>query len=136
VQGKLNSYYELLAMKDIQEIQELVQTYFDGLYDGQAEKMRAVFDPRAVVAGEVNGVPYYKSIDEYLAGVASRKSPREQGEPMDMELLGVEITANLATARLNVKMMGFNYYNYFSIIRQEKRWLVITKTLTNVAQPE
>jgi Putative lumazine-binding len=119
-------------MKDLQQIEALVQAYFEGLYTGQVEKMRSAFDPRAVVAGEVNGVPYYKTIDEYLAGVASRKSPSEQGEAMNMQLLGVDITSNIATARLHVSMLGFNYYNYFSLIRQQTQWLVIAKTLVNV----
>jgi ketosteroid isomerase-like protein len=119
-------------MHDTREIIELVQHYFDATRIGDLAQLRAVFDPRAVVAGEVNGAPYYKTIDEYLAGVASRKSPAELGEPAEMELLMLDVQQNLATAKLHVRMLGFNYYNYFSFIRQRDRWLVITKTLTNV----
>ncbi|WP_321923943.1 nuclear transport factor 2 family protein [Paraburkholderia guartelaensis] len=119
-------------MNDSNEIVELVQRYFDATWRGDVEQLRTVFDPRAIVAGEVNGQPYYKTIDEYLAGVAIRKSPAELGEPVETELLMLDVQQNIATAKLHVRMLGFNYYNYFSIMRQRDRWLVITKTLTNV----
>ncbi|WP_042261675.1 nuclear transport factor 2 family protein [Paraburkholderia heleia] len=119
-------------MKNSSEIVELVQRYFDAAWRGDAEQLRRVFDPRAIVAGEVNGKPYYKTINEYLAGVANRKSPAEVGEPVEMELLMLDVQQNIATAKLHVRMLGFNYYNYFSIIRQGGSWLVITKILTNV----
>jgi ketosteroid isomerase-like protein len=119
-------------MNDINEIVELVQRYFDATWRGDVAQLRTVFDPRAIVAGEVNGQPYWKTIDEYLAGVASRKSPAELGEQVEMELLMLDVQRNIATAKLHVRMLGFNYYNYFSIVRQQDQWLVVTKTLTNV----
>ena len=119
-------------MSDTNELVELVQRYFDATWRGDVAQLRTVFDPRAIVAGEVNGQPYYKTIDEYLAGVASRKSPAERGEKVEMELLMLDVQQNIATAKLHVRMLGFNYYNYFSIMRQQEKWLVITKTLTNV----
>ncbi|MBV8259945.1 nuclear transport factor 2 family protein [Paraburkholderia sp. JHI2823] len=120
-------------MNDSNEIVELVQRYFDATWRGDVEQLRTVFDARAIVAGEVNGRPYYKTIDEYLVGVADRQSPAELGEPVETELLMLDVQKNIATAKLRVRMLGFNYYNYFSMVRQRDTWLVITKTLTNVA---
>ncbi|MEX3962055.1 nuclear transport factor 2 family protein [Paraburkholderia sp. EG286B] len=104
-------------MNDSNEIVELVQRYFDATWRGDVEQLRTVFDARAIVAGEVNGEPYYKTIDEYLAGIANRKSPAELGEAVDTELLMLDVQKNIATAKLHVRMLGFNYYNYFSIVR-------------------
>ncbi len=119
-------------MSDSDEITELVQRYFDATWRGDVAQLKTVFDPRAIVVGEVNGQPYYKSIDEYLAGVANRKSPEELGEKVEMKLVMHDVQQNIATAKLHVRMLGFNYYNYFSIVRQHDTWLVIAKTLTNV----
>jgi hypothetical protein len=120
------------AMNDTDEITALVRRYFDATWRGDVAQLKTVFDPRAIVVGEVNGQPYYKSIDEYLAGVASRQSPAERGEKAEMELLMLDVQQNIATAKLHARMLGFNYYNYFSLVRQQDKWLVITKTLTNV----
>jgi hypothetical protein len=119
-------------MNDTDEITALVRRYFDATWRGDVAQLKTVFDPRAIVVGEVNGQPYYKSIDEYLAGVASRQSPAELGEKAEMELLMLDVQQNIATAKLHARMLGFNYYNYFSLVRQQDKWLVITKTLTNV----
>jgi hypothetical protein len=120
------------AVTDIEDIGALIQRYFDATWRGDVAQLRTVFDPRAIVAGEVNGQPYWKTIDAYLEGVANRKSPAELGEPVEMELLMLDVQGNIATAKLHVRMLGFNYYNYFSIVRQHDRWLVVTKTLTNI----
>ncbi|WP_063896792.1 nuclear transport factor 2 family protein [Burkholderia anthina] len=119
-------------MYDSKKIIELVERYFDATYRGDVAQLRTVFDARATVVGEVNGQPYFKTIDEYLDGVASRKSPKEIGDNVVMELLALDVQGNIAIAKLHVRMLGFNYYNYFTIIRQRDTWLVITKTLTNV----
>jgi ketosteroid isomerase-like protein len=119
-------------MQETTEIVEVVERYFDATWRGDVAQLRTVFDPRAVVAGEVNGQPYYKTIDEYLDGVAKRKSPAEFGEQVVMELLMLDVQQNIAVAKLHVRMLGFNYYNHFSFVRQHDRKLVITKTLTNV----
>jgi ketosteroid isomerase-like protein len=119
-------------MQNTMEIIEVVQRYFDATWRGDVAQLRTVFDTRAVVVGEVNGQPYYKTIDEYLEGVAKRKSPAELGERVVMELLMLDVQHTTAVAKLHVQMLGFNYYNHFSLVRQQDRWLVITKTLTNV----
>jgi hypothetical protein len=116
------------------EIIAVIDRYFDGTFRGDVETLRSVFDPRAVVAGEVNGQPYYKPIDMYLAGVASRESPEKVGQPVQMELIAIDVVEGIASAKLHVRMLGFNYYNFFSLIRQVNEWKVIMKTLTNVKQ--
>jgi hypothetical protein len=118
--------------RDHVEIQKIVARYFDGLFRGDVEALRSVFDPRAVVAGEVKGQPYYKPIEAYLAGVASRQSPEQLGDPVVMDLIAIDVASNIASAKLNVRMLGFNYFNYLSFIRQADTWRVILKTLTHI----
>jgi hypothetical protein len=55
-------------MNDTNEIIGLVRRNFDATWRGDVTQLRAVFDPRAKVAGEVDGQPYYKTIDELHAG--------------------------------------------------------------------
>jgi hypothetical protein len=50
------------------------------LLRGDVEKLRSVFDSHAIVVGEIHQQPYYKTIEAYLDGVASRQSPEKFGE--------------------------------------------------------
>ncbi|WP_162818224.1 nuclear transport factor 2 family protein [Aquirhabdus parva] len=118
-------------MQDVKAITALIERYFDATYRGDVALLRSVFDPRARVIGEINGVPYAKHIDEYLAGVAGRQSPEEVGDPVVMTLLALDVQHTIAMVKLHVQMLGFNYYNFFSLVRQQRAWRVMTKTLTH-----
>ena len=55
-----------------QDIDTLLKTYFDGLYQGDPERLRQVFHPQAQLFGEVRGAPYQNTVDGWLNAVASR----------------------------------------------------------------
>jgi len=101
---------------------------------GDVEKLRSVFDSHAIVVGEIHQQPYYKTIEAYLDGVASHQSPEKFGERVQMDLISLDVTSNIASAKLHVHMLGFNYFNFLSFIRQAGEWRVITKSLTHVEE--
>jgi hypothetical protein len=63
------------------EVARIIDAYFDALFNGDVERLRGTFHPRAILSGEVKGAPYHKTVDEYLSAVANRQSPRALGEP-------------------------------------------------------
>lgn len=79
---------------------------------GDVEKLRSVFDSHAIVVGEIHQQPYYKTIEADLDGVASHQSPEKFGERVQMELISLDVTSNIASAKLHVHMLGFNYFNF------------------------
>jgi Putative lumazine-binding len=94
---------------------------------GDVEKLRSVFDSHAIVVGEIHQQPYYKTIEAYLDGVASRQSPEKLGERVQMELISLDVTSNIASAKLHVRMLGFNYFNFLFFIRQAGEWRVLRR---------
>jgi len=108
--------------------------YFKGVYEGNVSLLRQVFHEGTLVFGDVNGKPYFKTIDQYLDGVASRVSPKDSGKPYKASILSIDIINSIAVAKLNVQQYEFNYYNFMTLHKIEDRWLIVSKTLTNVAQ--
>jgi hypothetical protein len=111
---------------------KLMDVYFNGIYTGDATTLRSTFHPRCRLFAEVNGEPYEKSVDEYMDGVANRKSPECLGEPFSMEAIGVEILGNIALVRTRQQMLGFNYFDYLTLVRRGELWQIVNKTFTNV----
>lgn len=114
------------------EIQSLIDDYFKGIFYGDVVKLRLAFHPQCLLLGDINGLPYFKNVDEYIEGVRNRKSPHEQGENFRMEILGIEILGNNAIAKLHLPMLGYNYYDFLSLSKISGRWQIVNKLFTNV----
>lgn len=118
--------------KELLAISEMIDTYFAGLYTGDVEKLEAVFHPQSLLFGDINGQPYLKALPDYLEGVKNRQSPRDLGESQHMQTISIEVLNDVAYAKLHVPMLGFNYYDYLSLIRTEGRWMISSKSFTHV----
>lgn len=119
-------------MQDHQAVLMAVSEYFKGVFSGEVDRLRAVFHPRAALFAEIRGEAYYKPLEEYLDVVAHRKSPEALGEPFLMKPISVEVTHNMAFAKVHCPMLGYNYYDYLSFVRQDGRWIIVNKLFTDV----
>lgn len=119
-------------MEDHQSILVVMADYFNGLYTGDTVLLRSVFHPEAALFANVNGQSYYKPLDAYLDGVEQRESPEELGEPYQMKVLSVDVTHNIASAKVHVPARGFNYYNYLSLVKRDGIWVIVNKIFSDV----
>lgn len=119
-------------MEDHQAILEVLSEYFAGLFAGDVGRLRAVFAPEAALFAEFSSLSYRKSLDAYLEGVARRLSPEARGEPFRMRVLSLDVLHNIAMAKVHVPALGFNFYNYLSLVRKGGRWLIVNKVFDDV----
>jgi hypothetical protein len=119
-------------MQDHQSILQLLSDYFRGLHAGDVELLRSVFDPEAVLFAELGGGSYRKSLDAYLDGVSQRSSPAELHEPFRMRVLSLEVLHDMAVARVHVPALGFNFYNYLSLLRRGGSWRIVSKVFDDI----
>ncbi|MBL8269000.1 nuclear transport factor 2 family protein [Steroidobacter sp.] len=115
-----------------QEIEALLKTYFEGLYHGDSERLRAVFHPQAQLFGEVRGKPYQNTLEGFVTAVANRQSPHAKGEPFQMETLEIQVLNQIAYVRARAPMLGFNYFDYLALVHNGERWLITNKLFTHV----
>ncbi|MDI9257929.1 nuclear transport factor 2 family protein [Flavobacterium sedimenticola] len=113
-------------------IQQTIQNYFNGIFNGDTMLLLKVFHPNCLLIGDINGQPYFKDVNQYLMGVKERKSPSELSEPFRMEILSIEVLGNNAVAKLHVPMLGFNYYDFLSLSKINSEWVIVNKLFTNV----
>jgi hypothetical protein len=116
----------------IQAILAVLSDYFAGLYTGDTERLRSVFHPEAALFAELGGQPYHKPLSSYLEGVAQRRSPEALGETYRMRVLSLDVLHNIAVAKVHVPALGFNYYNYLTLVRQASGWVIVNKVFDDV----
>lgn len=115
------------------QITDTLHNYFEGIYQGDVPRLKSSFADDVFLHGDIKGVPYFKNLEEYLAGVQGRKSPQELGEAFRMEVLSIEILGQVAIAKVHVPMLGFNYYDYLSLSKIGEEWKIVNKVFTHVA---
>jgi hypothetical protein len=120
-----NTYHQILQQ---------LQVYLDAIYNGDVIALRSTFLPAALLFGEVRGEIVQRSLDAYLQGVASRKSPSTQNDPYGMSILSIEVVGKTVSAKVRVKMAGFNYYDFLSMLKIGHKWIIVNKLYTHIEE--
>ena len=114
------------------KIQQVLNLYFEGVYHGDVEKLKRAFHPKALLFGDVNQSPYFKTLEEYIKVVENRKSPAEEGENFAMKTYGIEISGNLAIAKASLRMLNYEYHDFLSLVKSGDRWQIVNKSFTSI----
>ncbi len=115
-------------------INQLLDTYFQGIYEGSSKMLSTVYHPCTLLFGDVKGQPFTKTLVLYLNGVAHRQSPKDSGKPFQGEIISVSVVNSIAMARVRVKMYDFNYHEFLSFHKIDNRWLIVNKMITHVPE--
>lgn len=108
--------------------------YFNGLYDGDISLLTQIFNEETLLYGDIKGVPYAKTLDQYLDGVKNRQTPKDSGKPFKGEIIKIKVVNSIAIAEVKVKMYEFEYYDMLSFHKIDGKWLIVNKMLTDVNQ--
>ena len=122
------------SREGVLSINKLLDTYFQGIYEGSSEMLYTVYHPCTLLFGDVKGQPYAKTLVLYLNGVAHRQSPKDSGKPFQGEIISVSVVNSIAMARVRVKMYDFNYHEFLSFHKIDNRWLIVNKMITHVPE--
>lgn len=115
------------------EIEKALENYyFKGLYDGNINLLKQIFNEGSLLFGDIKGQPYAKTLDQYLDGVNNRQSPKDSGKPFKSEIISIKIVNSIAIAEVKVKMYEFNYVDLLSFHHINGKWLIVNKMLTDV----
>lgn len=130
-----NTKYMKTNQKDSLAIsQALEKYYFKGIYEGDTTALSDIYNPGTLVFGDVKGVPYAKTLDEYLDGVMHRQSVKDSGKPFKGTIIFIDVVNSIAVAKLHVKMYDFEYDEFLSFHKIDNQWVIVNKMLTDVAK--
>ena len=116
----------------LKAIDTIIRNYFEGIFYGDIAKLASAFHDNVVLYGDIKGVDYSKGLEEYLEGVGQRQSPKDLGETFGMEIIGIDIMGKIAMAKLHLPMLGYNYYDYLSLVQINGEWKIVNKIFTHV----
>lgn len=107
----------------------LTNVYFKGIYEGDVKLLRSAYYENTLLFGDAAGKPYFKTLAQYLDGVANRQSPKDSGKPFGGTIIAIEVIGSIAMAKVNVKMYDFNYFELLSFHEMDGKWLIVNKMI-------
>jgi len=115
-------------------VQNVMQQYIDGVYQGNVEKLRGFFHENAVMNGYLGEQMLIGGPEPFFEDIGKNPSMSEAGAPYNAEITSIEITGD--TASVTLKETGFagtlNFINYFHLMKVQDEWKIMSKTFTSV----
>jgi hypothetical protein len=115
-------------MTEREQIEALVQTYLDGLYEGDAGKLASAFHPTSALTqfhdGELKIVPR----DAWLEAVRNRPAPKAQGLARADRILRIDENGpGMAQVTLECAIPPRFFTDQLSLLKIDGRWQVAQK---------
>ena len=111
-----------------EEVSEVLQLYFDGLYHSDTRRLSKVFHPRAQYVCATEGTLTCRTMDEYFPIVDQRPSPASRDEPRADSIVSIEFAGPVtAFARVNCAIGPRCFTDFLTFIHIDGRWMIISK---------
>jgi len=113
----------------VSEIEAVIQTYFDGLYHSDVEKLAAAFHPVSHLYWEKDGGVEDLPREDWLAGVAKRRpSAAERGLARDDRILLIDISGpETALVKVACQLPPRYFTDYLVLNRTAEGWRIVSK---------
>jgi hypothetical protein len=117
-----------MTMAGFEQIPALVDAYYDGMYAGDGDGLRRVFDPSARVRGFFADRYLDSDLEAFIAAMVSSPSAKSLGESRQLQILEIRDDGNLATAIVRDTLHGMTFTDHLSLVRGADGWRVVGKT--------
>ncbi|HPU50556.1 MAG TPA: nuclear transport factor 2 family protein [Burkholderiaceae bacterium] len=117
-----------MSTPDQRAIEQTIQTYFDGLYEGDADKLGSVFHENSALTWDQDGKISVLPRDAWLKMVRERPSAKSQNLARDDGILILD-QSGPTTAFVKVKcQIPPRYFNdYLNLLKTGDKWLIVQK---------
>ena len=116
-------------------IEAAVQTYFDGLYESDADKLGSVFHPTSELTFEKDGKIVVWTRDQWLDNVRKRESAKSKGSARDDAILVFDQSGpTTAFVKMKCQLPPTYFTDYLVFIKADGAWKVAQKLFATVVK--
>ncbi len=114
---------------DRSTVEAAIADYFDGLYEGDADKLAAVFHPTADLRWLENGELQVLTVPDLLERVRKRPSARAEGKPREDFIVTID-RSDESTAFIKVRcQLPPRYFtDYLVAMKLGDGWKIVSKS--------
>ena len=113
---------------DLASITNILQSYFDGLHQGDVNKLTAIFHPDVwLKAPDVR-----RSLTQWLTDVASRPTPAQLNKSYAFKILALDVVQEQAMAKIQCPLFDFSYIDFIGLLKEQGQWRIVSKMYTDI----
>ena len=114
---------------DRSTVEAVVQHYFDGLYEGDADRLGAIFHPSADLRWLEKGELQILTVPDWLDRVRKRPSARAEGKPREDFVVSID-RSDESTAFIKVRcQLPPRYFtDYLVAMKLNGGWQIVSKS--------
>ena len=116
---------------DTQHITEIVNLYFQGTYQGDADKLKRAFHADAHITGSLNGEIHDWTLTDFITRVSALPSAENKEEKYDKEIILIDRTNNAAIVKARVLVGNLIFIDYITLLKTDGLWLIRNKSFTS-----
>ncbi len=116
------------AFADFDDIVAALNDYFDGIYEGDTDKLRRAFHERAHLYSATDGEMSDMSLKEYLELVDGRPSPASQEAPRLDRIISIDMAGPEAAAvKAELAVPPKYFTDLLTLLKVDGEWRIISK---------
>jgi len=117
-----------MSTPDQRAIEQTIQTYFDGLYEGNADKLGSVFHENSALTWDQDGQISVLPRDAWLKMVRERPSSKSRSLPRDDAILLLDQSGpTTAFVKVKCQIPPRYFHDYLSLLKTNGKWLIVQK---------
>ena len=114
--------------EDRSAIEKTIQTYFDGLYEGDADKLASVFAETSALTWEQDGKVSVLPRDQWLDAVRKRPSSKARDLPRDDAILEIDQSGpTTAFVKVKCQIPPRYFTDYLNLLKVGGKWTIVQK---------
>ena len=114
---------------DLHDIEAVLQTYFDGLYEGNTTKLASAFHDVAHLFASEDGKLADMSREQWFDLVKSRQSAQSRDLPRRDWVVQIDRSGpNTAFAKVHCQIPPRYFTDYLTLVKLADGWKIVSKT--------
>jgi Putative lumazine-binding len=114
---------------DRSTVEGLIAHYFDGVYEGDADKLSAVFHPSADLRGLESGELLVRTVPDWLDQMRKRPSARAEGKPREDFVVTIDRSdESTAFIKLRCQVPPRYFTDYLVAMKLGDGWRIVSKS--------
>jgi len=113
---------------DRSTVETVIQHYFDGLYEGDADKLAAIFHPAADLRWVSKGELQVLTVPDWMALVKQRASAKSEGKAREDFIVTVDRSdENTAFVKVRCQLPPRYFTDYLVAMKLSDGWQIVSK---------